>query len=301
MCSTCGCGNDAHITMTKPGEKPVFYHPHEETVLHRHPHHENTQAHHLHNEDEDHTRIDNGHTHTHDGHTHTHTNDGHIHPATHLSGRMIEIEQDILFNNTRLAERNRGYFEALSITALNFVSSPGSGKTTLLEKTLGDLASEFKMCVIEGDQQTSNDADRIAKFNIPVIQINTGKMCHLDAQMIHQAVQNLQPQKESFLFIENVGNLVCPAMFDLGEKKRVVIMSVTEGTDKAIKYPEMFHTSDLCIINKTDLLPYVDFDVEKAKELALRVNHNLKFIELSATKGDGLDNWYAWLKQQALV
>ena len=275
MCSTCGCGNDSHVTMIKPGEEPVFIKPHDHSGIHSHHHH-----------------GDGDHTHTHnDTDTHTHT---------HMTSRMIQIEKDILFDNTRLAERNRGYFEALSITALNFVSSPGSGKTTLLERTLGDMGTEFNMSVIEGDQQTSNDADRIAVFNIPVIQINTGKMCHLDAEMIHKAVQSLQPQKESFLFIENVGNLVCPAMFDLGEKKRIVIMSVTEGTDKAIKYPEMFHTSDLCIINKTDLLPYVDFNVEKAKELALRVNHNLEFIELSATKGDGMNNWYAWLKQQAL-
>jgi len=286
MCSTCGCGNDTHIKMTKPGEKPVLFHQYDHKRNH-------IESHHM-DGDHTHSHADGGHTHSQDVHTHPH-------PHTHLPDRMIEIEQDILFNNTRLAERNRGYFEALSITALNLVSSPGSGKTTLLERTLGDMAKDFKMCVIEGDQQTSNDADRIAKFNIPVIQINTGKICHLDAQMIHQAVQSLQPQNDSFLFIENVGNLVCPAMFDLGEKKRVVIMSVTEGTDKAIKYPEMFNTSDLCIINKTDLLPYVDFDVEKAKELALRVNHNLEFLELSATKGDGLNNWYAWLKQQTLL
>lgn len=264
-----------------------------------HHHHEHHHAHHHHHEDGSDT-----HTHSHIQTDRHHGYGGHLHNHDHserdpnISGRMIAIEKDILFNNTRHAERNRGYFEALSITALNFVSSPGSGKTTLLERTLGDMASEFEMCVIEGDQQTSNDADRIAVFNIPVIQINTGKMCHLDAQLVHQAVQNMKPQDGSLLFIENVGNLVCPAMFDLGEKKRVVIMSTTEGTDKAIKYPEMFHTSDLCIINKTDLLPYVDFDVEKAKELARRVNHNLEFIELSATKGEGMDNWYAWLKRQ---
>ena len=182
MCSTCGCGNDTHITMTKPGEEPVFINPHDHSALHSDHHHGDGALTHTQTDHAHHHHLGNG------AHTDTDTH-------THISGRMIDIEQDILHNNIRHAERNRGYFEALSITALNFVSSPGSGKTTLLEKTLGDAASEFDMCVIEGDQQTSNDADRIAKFNVPVIQINTGKMCHLDAQMIHQAVHRLQPPK----------------------------------------------------------------------------------------------------------
>lgn len=151
------------------------------------------------------------------------------------------------------------------------------------------------MSVIEGDQQTTNDANRIHATGAPVVQINTGKGCHLDAEMIHEALHELSPAADSLLFIENVGNLVCPALFDLGELARVVIISVTEGDDKPIKYPDMFHSANLCIINKIDLLPYVQFDLEKARTLAMRVNHHLEFLELSATTGQGFDAWYEWL------
>ena len=209
----------------------------------------------------------------------------------------MEVEQDILGANDKLAERNRGYFEAKNIFVLNLVSSPGSGKTTLLERTLADLKNEMPISIIEGDQQTFNDANRIQALNIPVVQVNTGQGCHLDSDMIHRAVKELNPQENSLLMIENVGNLVCPALFDLGENKRVVIISVTEGDDKPIKYPDMFLSSDVCIINKTDLLPYVNFDVKKAKDYALRVNHHLEFVEVSATKGDGMDQWYDWLRK----
>ena len=212
---------------------------------------------------------------------------------------MIELEQDILSKNNLLAERNRGYFEAKNILAVNLVSSPGSGKTSLLERTLQDLKDELPFYVIEGDQQTTNDADRVAAAGAPVLQINTGKGCHLDSEMINRALKQLNPTENSIVMIENVGNLVCPSLFDLGESIRVVIMSVTEGDDKPIKYPDMFLSSGLCIINKTDLLPYVNFDVEKAKEYARRVNHHLEFIELSATTGEGLDQWYDWLKKKA--
>jgi hydrogenase nickel incorporation protein HypB len=205
------------------------------------------------------------------------------------------VEQDILRENDLLAQRNKGYFEAKEICAINLVSSPGSGKTAVLERTLKDLGDKHSFYVIEGDQQTMNDADRIASTNTPVVQINTGKACHLDASMVYSAVRKLNPEEGSFLFVENVGNLVCPAMFDLGESQRVVIISVTEGDDKAIKYPDMFHSAQLCLINKVDLLPYVDFDVDRAKDYALKVNHHLKFIEVSATKGTGMDQWYEWL------
>jgi len=200
-----------------------------------------------------------------------------------------------------LAQRNRGYFEAKNILALNLVSSPGSGKTSLLERTLTDLKEQFTCYVIEGDQQTSRDADRIHATGTKVAQINTGKGCHLDAHMVLHAVQGMKPTENSILFIENVGNLVCPAMFDLGEKERVVIISVTEGDDKPIKYPDMFHTSTLCIINKTDLLPYVPFSMDKCREYARQVNPNLQFIEVSCTNGDGLPAWYQWLKEKVLV
>jgi hydrogenase nickel incorporation protein HypB len=197
-----------------------------------------------------------------------------------------------------LAERNRGYFEAKNITALNFVSSPGAGKTTLLEKTITALKEELPFFVIEGDQQTMNDAERIDATGVPVIQINTGSGCHLDSVMVNSALKQLSPDPDSMLLIENVGNLVCPALFDLGEAKRIVVISVTEGDDKPIKYPTIFRNADLCIINKTDLLPYVQFDVEKTKEHARRIQPQIEFIETSATKGDGMKSWFNWLRRQ---
>jgi hydrogenase nickel incorporation protein HypB len=200
-----------------------------------------------------------------------------------------------MMQNDLLAQRNRGYFEAKNIFTLNLVSSPGSGKTSLLERTLKEMKDRINFFVIEGDQQTTNDADRIAATGAPVVQVNTGNGCHLDAEMIHRAVKKLEVSEGAVLVIENVGNLVCPSLFDLGENQRVVVISVTEGEDKPLKYPNMFHTSNLCIINKTDLLPYVDFDVAKAKEYALRVNHHLQFIELSVKTGEGMQQWYQWL------
>jgi hydrogenase nickel incorporation protein HypB len=176
------------------------------------------------------------------------------------------------------------------------VSSPGSGKTSLLEKTIADLKKDLSFYIIEGDQQTMNDAERIQATGTPVVQVNTGSGCHLDASMVNRAFKELDIPDNGMLMIENVGNLVCPSMFDLGESYRVVIISVTEGDDKPLKYPDMFRSSDICIINKTDLLPYVDFDMEKARENALRVNHHLQFFELSAKTGEGMDAWYRWLK-----
>ncbi len=229
-------------------------------------------------------------------------NHEHSHGHSHSNGkRIVDVEQDILQQNNLLAERNKGYFEAKNILALNLVSSPGSGKTTLLEKTLTDLKGQVEFAVIEGDQQTTNDADRIHATGTKVTQINTGKGCHLDAHMVLHAVQGMKPKNDSVLFIENVGNLVCPAMFDLGEKERVVIISVTEGDDKPLKYPDMFFTSTLCIINKIDLLPYVPFSVEKVKENAKKINKNLHIIEVSCTTGAGLQEWYDWLKSKVLA
>lgn len=238
--------------------------------------------------------------HDHDhGHTHDHHHHGHDHGHSHSNSKsVVEVEKDILHQNNLLAARNRGYFDAKNILALNLVSSPGSGKTTLLEKTLTDLKGQVDFAVIEGDQQTTNDADRIHATGTKVVQINTGKGCHLDAHMVLHAVQGMKLVNNSALFIENVGNLVCPAMFDLGEKERVVIISVTEGEDKPLKYPDMFYSSTVCVINKIDLLPYVPFNIEKAKEYILHVNPKLKIIELSCTSGDGLQQWYNWLKEQ---
>lgn len=210
---------------------------------------------------------------------------------------VIEVEKDILSKNNQLADHNRYHFKKDGILAINLVSSPGSGKTSLLESTL--LQSDLKYYVIEGDQQTMNDANRIAKTGAPVVQINTGKGCHLDANMVHHALHKLSPTPESIVFIENVGNLVCPALFDLGENYRVAIISVTEGDDKPLKYPDMFESSDLCIINKVDLLPYVNFDVEKCKEYARMANPKIEFLELSTTRGDGIGEWINWLMEKS--
>jgi hydrogenase nickel incorporation protein HypB len=239
--------------------------------------------------------------HHHDGHEHSHSHD-HSHDHHHPQQKtIVDVERDILHQNNLLGERNRGFFEAKNILAMNLVSSPGSGKTTLLERTLTDLKDQLEFAVIEGDQQTTNDADRIHATGTKVTQINTGKGCHLDAHMVLHAVQGMKLKDNSVLFIENVGNLVCPAMFDLGEKERVVIISVTEGDDKPLKYPDMFHSSTLCIVNKVDLLPYVPFDIEKVKANATKVNHNLEIIEVSCTSGEGLDKWYQWLKAKVVV
>jgi len=258
MCGTCGCGTGDGPTIVK-----------------------------IENHDHDHS-------HGHD-HSHTHTHD-HDHSHTHKT--VIELEQDILQNNNLLAARNRGFFDAKNIFAINLVSSPGSGKTSFLERTLADLKDQYPFYVIEGDQQTQNDANRIHALQVPVVQVNTGKGCHLESDMIYNAVKQLAPKDHSFLMIENVGNLVCPAMFDLGENKRVVVISITEGEDKPIKYPDMFLSSDICIINKMDLQPYLKIDMHKLKDYALQVNPHLQFFEVSATTGEGMTPWYDWLSQQ---
>jgi len=265
MCDTCGCGN--------PDGFKIHDHQHD---------HQHDRAHDL--------EHDHGHEHNHDLHDHNHT-----HPHDHTLKKVINLNMDILSENNRLAERNRGYFDAKHVLCLNMVSSPGSGKTSILELTIQSLIPTYKIFVIEGDQQTTRDADRIEKSGAPAIQINTGSGCHLDAKMIHLALQKLEISDHSILFIENVGNLVCPAMFDLGEQKRVVVISVTEGDDKPLKYPYMFQSSNLCIINKIDLLPYVDFKVEKAINYAQQLNPNFEFIRMSAKTGEGMAEWYNWL------
>jgi len=238
------------------------------------------------------------HNHSHD-HGHTHDHD-HSHNHDHRDSVVITVEQDILHRNNLLAERNRGYFEAKNVFCLNLMSSPGSGKTSLLEETLKTLKNRLPLYVIEGDQQTSNDANRIAALDIPVFQVNTGTGCHLEADMVNHAVKHLNLEENSILFIENVGNLVCPAMFDLGQTKRVVIVSTTEGDDKPLKYPHMFKEADICIINKIDLLPYLDTDAVILRENALKVNHHLLFFEVSATKGTGMEQWCRWLLENSI-
>jgi len=228
-------------------------------------------------------------------HTHSHDHQaGHSHH--HEEGeRIVRLERDILNENNLLAARNRGFFEGRNILCLNLVSSPGSGKTTILEKTVGLLGKRFPVFIIEGDQQGNLDAVRLEKLGVPVKQINTGSGCHLDAHMVAHAIHDLNPPAGSVVFIENVGNLVCPALFDLGEKARVLIMSVTEGDDKPVKYPFMFRSSDLCLINKTDLLPYVPFDIPAARNNALEIRPDLKFIEISAQNGSGMAEWINWI------
>lgn len=267
MCSTCGCSDDAGVRITggvqADGHTPEHPHEHEHTHTHPHPHE----------------------------HPHTHT-PGHEDAAGH---ETIVLEQRLLAKNDLLAARNRGWLEGRGIRAFNLMSSPGAGKTTLLERTIQDLGDGLDIQVIEGDQETTLDADRIRAAGRPVIQINTGAGCHLDAQMLRQGLDALDPAAGSTLFIENVGNLVCPALFDLGETAKVVIISVTEGDGKPRKYPHMFMAADLILINKADLLPYVEFDVEDCIRQARVLNPHVEVLVVSATAGDGLDGWYGWL------
>lgn len=272
MCTTCGCSDDAAAKITNM-QSEKHDHSHEHNHEHSHEHE--------HNHDHEHS-----HEHEHN-HSHSHG----------VNSSTITLEEKILAKNDRQAERNRGWFEGSDILALNLVSSPGAGKTALLERTILDLKEEIDIVVMEGDQATTNDAERIKKAGCPVLQINTGAGCHLDAEMIASAVKELKPAQGSLLFIENVGNLVCPALFDLGEKHKVVILSVTEGEDKPVKYPHMFRAAELMILNKVDLLPYLNFDLEACKKYALSVNPHLKIIEISVTKGTGLDAWYTWLRE----
>lgn len=302
MCDNCGCDDSAKTTYHIPGQD------HNHDTPHNHDHHHHYGHHHSHTHDHEtheHTHEHNyTHSHQHQSHHHNHQHDqehsAHNHDHAHTHSRELNIQHDVMHKNNFIAERNRGYFEAKNMFVLNVLSSPGSGKTSLLERTIKEAGELFDIYVIEGDQQTMNDANRIAALNIPVIQINTGNGCHLDADMVNNAVKKINPAEGSLLFIENVGNLVCPSLFDLGETKRVVVISVTEGDDKPAKYPTMFHSADICIINKTDLLPYVEFDVEKAKKYALQLNRNIQFFELSVKTGEGIDAWYNWLKQNLI-
>jgi hydrogenase nickel incorporation protein HypB len=289
MCTTCGCGE---------GEARI-----EGDAEHRHAH-----------------RHADGtvHSHAHLGeHAHDHGdatryrlvgNAGALHfgmgaAAAHAPGmsqtRMVRIEQDILARNDAIAAENRGRFASRGVFALNLVSSPGSGKTTLLVKTVEALRARLPIAVIEGDQQTSHDADRIRATGAPAVQINTGKGCHLDALMVQSALERLAVPDAGVLMIENVGNLVCPAGFDLGEAHKVVVLSVTEGEDKPLKYPNMFHAASVMLLNKIDLLPHVEFDLARCIEYARRVNPRIHVIRVSATHGQGMDEWLAWLEQGA--
>jgi len=287
MCTVCGCG-DGETTLEGG---------HRLNGQHHHHHHDHGHEH-AHGHDHQH-----GHDHGH-VHEHEHGQDGaidyghgpaHAHAPGMSQARMVSIERGILSKNAEYAEQNRTRLAENNTLALNLVSSPGSGKTTLLVETLKRLSERFPLAVIEGDQQTSNDADRIRATETPAIQVNTGKGCHLDAHMVGHALDHLPSVAQGVLFIENVGNLVCPAAFDLGEAKRVAILSVTEGDDKPLKYPDIFHGADLMLLNKVDLLPHVDFDVDACREAVLRINPGIEIIEVSARTGEGLDNWLDWI------
>ncbi len=247
------------------------------------------------------TRIESGAEHTHaDGTVHRHA---HAYKPHHHAGegngksRLVQIEADILDENNRHAEANRAFFEQHGIFALNLVSSPGSGKTTLLVKTIERLKDRIAIKVVEGDQQTANDAERIRATGVAAVQINTGKGCHLDGHMVGHAVEELNPADGSLFLVENVGNLVCPAAFDLGEEHKVVILSVTEGEDKPLKYPDMFRAADVMLLNKCDLLPHLDFDVDLAEANAKRVNPRLTIFRVSARSGEGMAAWLAWIER----
>ncbi len=299
MYTVCGCGTDEVMV-------DGHSHSHEHDHTHEHTHADGTT--HSHEHDKSHApHGSHDHSHEHDHHSHIYTDQNtqdthygqgpaHAHVPGLSQSRMIEIEQNILGKNDEYAVKNRSFFTEQGILSLNLVSSPGSGKTTLLTQTISDLKDELSLCVIEGDQQTANDAERIRATGVPALQINTGKGCHLDAHMIGHAMEKMIPEKGAVLFIENVGNLVCPAAFDLGEAHKVAILSVTEGEDKPLKYPDMFHAADIMLLNKIDLLPYVNFDVDKCIEYARRINPSIQVLQVSATSGEGMDNWYQWIK-----
>ncbi|MBF0129510.1 MAG: hydrogenase nickel incorporation protein HypB [Alphaproteobacteria bacterium] len=220
---------------------------------------------------------------------------GHDHDHDRSHSRILRIERDVLAENDAHAARNRAWFVGRGVLAVNLMSSPGSGKTTLLVRTIADLNGRFPIAVIEGDQRTSLDAERIRETGVPAFQINTGKGCHLDAHMVSHAIEALVPERESVLFIENVGNLVCPAAFDLGEAHKAVILSVTEGDDKPLKYPDMFAAATVMIVAKIDLLPHLRFDIGRCIDGARRINPGIDVLCLSAETGQGLAEWYDWI------
>lgn len=327
MCTTCGCSTGAGTVITDPetgerietpaeGDSGAARNPGSWRQLATGPAGASMAAH-LHARA--HRHAHEAHVHEHDGRVHSHehhhaqTPAAPEHPGAALSeaaiaaathGTTIALEQDVLAKNQLLAEHNRGWLASRHITALNLVSSPGAGKTTLLERTIRDLQalhSTRSIQVIEGDQATLNDAERIRATGCRAVQINTGTGCHLDAGMVSRALAQLDPPSHAWLMIENVGNLVCPALFDLGEQAKVVILSVTEGEDKPLKYPHMFRASRLMLLNKIDLLPHLRFDVERCVAYARQVNPSIDVLQVSAETGAGMKAWYAWLEAAALA
>ena len=281
MCVTCGCSGEGNVTITNSQTGKTELVETENNTTHSHTLSDGTVI-----------------THSHQEHAHnisSPTKVSQLHAQMH--GRKISLEQDILQKNNHYATQNRNWFQERNILALNLVSSPGAGKTTLLTRTIKDLQAQIPFSVIEGDQETVNDAQKIRATGCRVVQINTGTGCHLEANMIQKGYQEIDPPPNSIVAIENVGNLVCPALFDLGEFAKVAILSVTEGDDKPLKYPHMFRASKVMILTKIDLLPYVQFDVDRCLEYARQVNPDLTIFQVSAVTGKGLNNWYKFLIQ----
>ena len=273
MCATCGCSGTAVVRLLPVGQ-PGQFDQHEDE----------------HGHDDDH-----GHGHEHGPHEHVIRL--HAHQA-HEDTRTVQLEQKVLAKNDRLAELNRDWLRERGVLAINLMSSPGAGKTTLLERTARELGGKMSISVIEGDQAAMLDAERIRSAGCHVVQINTGAGCHLDAAMVAEGLRLLDPPSGSVVMIENVGNLVCPALFDLGEQARVVLASVTEGDDKPLKYPHMFRRADLILVSKTDLLPYVDFDSKRHAADVRKTAPDALMLQVSAATGAGLDEWYAWLRRR---
>ena len=290
MCATCGCSpGSAGVRVIDPEHDHGHGHGHGHDDEHGHGHG------HGHGHDDEHG-------HTHDvAHTHGHEQLQTLTAAAEPDpdrGHTIALEQLVLARNDELAQRNRMWLTERGILAVNLMSSPGAGKTTLLERTITDLAGELPVSVVEGDQETLLDADRITATGCRVVQINTGAGCHLDAEMVDRGLRTLAPPANSVVLIENVGNLVCPALFDLGEAAKIVITSTTEGADKPLKYPQMFAAADLVLLNKVDLLPYLRFDVSACLAAVNRVNPRATVLQVSATEGTGLAVWYDWLRSR---
>ncbi len=303
MCVTCGCADTDTVTYTDPETGQQVTRPRAlatagtEAANGLHEHGDG----HWHWHDDPHAHDDHAHTHAHHDHGHDHDH-GHEHthapqPPSHGS-HTVHLETAILAKNQLLAERNRGWLAGREILALNLVSSPGSGKTSLLERTLHDLKGQIDISVIEGDQATANDAQRIRAAGARAVQVNTGTGCHLEADMLAHGLHDLEPARGSIVMIENVGNLVCPALFDLGEHAKVVILSTTEGEDKPIKYPHMFKASRLMLLNKIDLLPHLRFDVARCLAYAREVNPGIEILQVSAQSGEGMAAWYTWLRHE---
>lgn len=294
MCVICGCGGDGQASVSMPGERAGAVHTHADGTTHAHGVAHGQEHAHSH-----------GHEHPH-AHEHAHghgprPDPTHPHATLQVPGRdtrTVALEAAMLGKNQALAEHNRGWLAGRQVLALNLMSSPGAGKTTLLERCIRDLQRQVGIAVVEGDQATENDAERIRATGAAAVQVNTGTGCHLEADMLQRALQLLQPAPGSVLMIENVGNLVCPALFDLGEHARVVIFSVTEGEDKPLKYPHMFKAADVLLLSKTDLLPHLRVDLQRMIDNALLVNPGLKIFPVSAYSGEGLDAWYGWLRSE---